>query len=148
GGRAPWPAALDPRPPLLPERLRPHLRGQRLLQLRPAPPAERLLLAPQRRRRLPTGGDRRGHHRRPDPAPLSRGRRSRTEGVPTGTPFFVRAFRGSGHGCDRRPAPDRCLGRSHRGAGYNCIIPAPTGEPPCSRAIPASKATTPSSPRP
>src|SRR5690606_17395054 len=35
------------------------------------PPAERLLLAPQRRRRLPAGGDRHGHHRRPDPAPLT-----------------------------------------------------------------------------
>src|SRR3546814_4550563 len=74
GGRAPGSAALEPRPSLLPGRLRPHLRGQRLLQLRLAPPAERLLLAPQRRRRLPAGGNRHGHHRRLDPEPLIRGR--------------------------------------------------------------------------
>src|SRR3546814_12490629 len=47
GGRAPGSAALEPRPSLLPGRLRPHLRGQRLLQLRLAPPAERLLLKRQ-----------------------------------------------------------------------------------------------------
>src|SRR3546814_12947935 len=92
GGRAPGSAALEPRPSLLPGRLRPHLRGQRLLQLRLAPPAERLLLAPQRRRRLPAGGNRHGHHRRLDPASLSRGQAGRTEGAPTGAPFFVRTF--------------------------------------------------------
>src|SRR3546814_13388671 len=74
GGRAPGSAALEPRPSLLPGRLRPHLRGQRLLQLRLAPPAERLLLAPPRRRRLPAGGNRHGHHRRLAPEPLIRGR--------------------------------------------------------------------------